>query len=233
MHQVVQIEQDLPTTGRQQLSYGSSAFFRVTITGPADSVGYPMTVSIDSLVADSGTTLPMAVDLGVAKGLTFLGRLTPRGDFRNPTPSDSVAAQSVSPFVGSFRNFLPRLPASGATLGGTWTDTLTMNDRATGNVTVKSIVRSHAAAWEQRNGVRCARIEAAAAFTIQGGGEQLGQHFDVNGTGARNGVAFIAIDGRYMGGESTDSTTMTITLPVQSMTIPRTQVLKTTVSVLP
>ncbi len=232
MHQVVNIDQELPT-GRQQVTYGLKAFFRVTITGPTDSVGYPMTVSIDSIIPDSGTTVPMNVDLGVARGLSFVGRLTPQGDYRNPTPSDSVAAQAVSPIVGSFRNFFPRLPASGITLGATWTDTVTMNERAVSNVTVKNITRSHAAAWDERNGARCVRIEAAATFTIQGGGEQLGQHFDVAGTGVRNGVDYVAVDGRYMGGESTDSTNLTITLPVQSTTIPRTQVAKTTVMVLP
>ena len=232
MHQVVNIEQELPT-GRQQVMYGLQAFFRVTINGPADSVGYPMTVSIDSIIPDSGTTVPMNVDLGVAKGLAFVGRLTPKGDFRNPTPSDSTAADAVSPIVGSFRNFFPRLPASGITQGATWTDTVTMNERATGNVSVKNITRSHAAGWEERNGTRCVRIEATASFTIQGGGEQLGQHFDVAGTGVRNGFDYVATDGRYMGGESTDSTNLTISLPVQSTTIPRTQVAKTTVMVLP
>lgn len=231
-HQLVHIDQELPT-GRQQFTYGLKPFYRVTITGPADSVGYPMTVSIDSIVPDSGTTVPMNVDLRVAKGLSFVGRLTPQGDFRNPTPSDSVAAQAVSPIVGSFRNFFPRLPASGITLGATWTDSLTMNDRATGNVTVKSVMRSHASVWEERNGVRCVRIETASTFTIQGGGEQLGQRFDVAGTGVRNGIDYLAVDGRYMGGESTDSTSMTISLPIQSTTIPRTQVSKTTVTVLP
>lgn len=231
-HQLVRIEQELPT-GRQQVTYGLRPFYRVTIIGPADSVGYPMTVSIDSIVPDSGTTVPMNVDLRVARGLSFVGRLTPQGDFRNPTPSDSVAAQAVSPIVGSFRNFFPRLPASGITLGATWTDSLTTNDRATGNVTVRSATRSHAAGLEERNGVRCVRIETAATFTIQGGGEQLGQRFDVAGTGVRNGIDYIAVDGRYLGGESTDSTNMTITLPVQSTTIPRTQVSKTTVTVLP
>jgi len=232
MHQVVNIEQELPT-GRQQVTYGLQAFFRVTINGPADSVGYPMTISIDSIIPDSGTTVPMNVDLGVARGLAFVGRLTPQGDFRNPVPSDSNAAQAVSPIVGSFRNFFPRLPAAGVTQGATWTDTVTMNERATGNVSVKSITRSHAAGWEERNGARSVRIEVASSFTIQGGGEQLGQHFDVTGTGVRNGFDYVAVDGRYMGGESTDSTNLTISLPVQSTTIPRTQVAKTTVTVLP
>ena len=232
MHQRIQVDQQLPT-GPQQVSYGISAFFRATIVGPADSSGYPMTVSIDSIVPDSGTTVPLNTNLAAAKGLSYSGRLTPRGEFRNAVPSDSATAQAISPVVGSFQNFYPRLPAAGLTLGATWTDTLTTSDRGAGNVSVKSINSWRAPAWEERNGVRSLRVEVTSTFTIDGKGEQLGQPFEVAGNGVRNGVDYLAADGRYLGGESNDSTSMTITLPVQTMTIPRTQVSKTTVSVLP
>jgi hypothetical protein len=232
MHQRIQVDQELPT-GRQEVSYGISAFFRVTIVGPADSSGYPMTVSIDSIVPDSGTTVPLNTNLAAAKGLSYGGRLTPRCEFRNVVPSDSATAQAISPVVGSFQNFYPRFPASGLTLGSTWTDTLTTSDRAAGNVSVTSISNWRAPVWEDRNGVRCLRLEVTSTFTIQGEGQQLGQPFQVAGNGVRNGVDYVAVDGRYVGGESSDSTNMTITLPVQTMTIPRTQISKTTVSVLP
>lgn len=232
MHQIVHITQEFQGM-RQPLDFGLSAFFRATITGPADTAGYPTTISIDSIAPDSGTTVPMGINLGSAKGLSFTGRLTAQGDFHNQVPSDSAAAQALSPIVGSFRNFFPRLPASGLSLGVQWTDTLTMNDRAAGNVTVKSITRSHAAAWETRNNARSLRVDVSSTFTIQGNGEQNGQPFQVSGDGVRSGIDYIAMDGRYLGGESSDSTNMTITLPVQAMTIPRTQVSKTTVTVLP
>ena len=232
MHQRIQVDQQLPT-GPQQVSYGISVFFRATIVGPADSSGYPTTVSIDSIVPDSGTTVPLNTNLAAAKGLSYRGRLTPRAEFRNAVPSDSATAQAISPVVGSFQSFYPRLPASGLTMGATWTDTLTRNDRGAGNVSVTSINSWRAPTWEDRNGVRSLRVDLTSTFTIQGKGEQLGQPFEVAGNGVRTGVDYLAADGRYLGGESNDSTSMTITLPVQTMTIPRTQVSKTTVSVLP
>lgn len=232
MHQVIHIEQEFQGM-RQPLDYGLRIYLAVTITGPADSSGYPTTVTIDSIAPDSGTTAPMGINLGAARGLSFVGRLAPTGDFRNQVASDSVAAQSLSPIVGSFQNFFPRLPASGLTLGATWTDTTTTSDRAAGNVTVTNISRSHAAAWEDRGGTRVMRLEVTSNFTIKGSGEQAGQPFEVAGTGVRSGMDYIAVDGRYVGGESHDSTTMAITLPIQAMTIPRTQVSKTTVTVLP
>lgn len=234
MHQRIQVDQQLPT-GPSHESYGISAFFRATIVGPADSSGYPMTVSIDSIVPDSGTTLPppLSSNLAAARGLSYHGRLTPRAEFRNAVPSDSATAQAISPIVGSFQSFYPRLPTSGLTLGATWTDTLTTSGRGAGNVSVRSINSWRAPVWEDRNGVRCLRVELTSTFTIQGKGEQLGQPYEVAGDGVRSGVDYLAVDGRYLGGESNDSTRMTITLPVQTMTIPRTQVYKTTVSVLP
>jgi len=232
MHQVIHVDQQLPT-GPQVLDYGLRIVFAVTISGPADTSGYPTTITIDSVAPDSGTTIPMGINLGAAKALSFRGRLSPRGEFRDPVPSDSVAAQLVSPIVGSFRNFFPRVPPGGVTLGAAWTDTTTDQQAAVGNITITTVNRSRAAAWEERNGTRALRLEVASDFKIQGSGQQVGQPFEVNGTGTRSGVDYIAIDGRYLGGEAHDSTNMTITLPVQSLTIPRTQASRTTVTVLP
>jgi hypothetical protein len=232
IHQVIHIDQEFQGM-RQPLDFGLRIFFATTITGPADSVGYATTVTIDSVVPDSGTTAPMGINLTAARGLSFRGRLTPTGEFRNPVASDTTLAQSLVPIFGSFKNFFPRLPSGGLTLGASWTDTVTTSDRAAGAVVVKTISRSNAAAWEQRNGVRCLRLEVVSNFTIQGAGEQGGQPFEVAGNGVRNGVDYVAVDGRYLGGEARDSTSMTITLPVQNMIIPRTQVSRSTVTVLP
>jgi len=232
MHQVVHIDQEFQGT-RQPLDFGLRIFFKVTITGPADTIGYPTTVTIDSIIPDSGTTVPMGINVTAAKGLSFIGRLTPVGKFREQVASDSVAAQALSPLVGRFKNFFPRLPVAGVTLGASWTDTTTESDRAAGNVTVTSINRSRALAWDDRLGARVLRLEVLSDFTIKGGGEQAGQPFEVAGNGVRAGVDYIAVDGRYMGGESRDSTNLTISLPIQAMTIPRTQVSRTTVTVLP
>jgi hypothetical protein len=232
MHQVIHVEQELPT-GPQVLDYGLRVVFAVTITGPADSSGYPTTITIDSVAPDSGTTVPMGINLSAAKALSFRGRLSARGEFRDPVPSDSGAAQAVSPIVGSFRNFFPRLPAGGVTLGATWTDTTTDQQASVGNITVMSVNRSRAAAWEDRNATRALRLEVTSDFTIRGSGQQMGQPFEINGSGARTGVDYLAIDGRYLGSEARDSTNMTIVLPVQSLTIPRKQSSRTTVTVLP
>jgi hypothetical protein len=232
-HQVVHVSQEMQ--GMTQASdFGLRSFFRVTITGPADSAGYSTTVTVDSIVPDSGSTLPPGLNLGGAKGLSINGRLSPNGEFRNAASTDTTAPGPLTAqIISSFRNFFPRLPAGGATVGATWTDTVTSTERALGSVTVTNISRTHAAAWEQRNGTRCLRLDVTSNFTIQGSGEQFGQTFDISGTGLRSGVDYVAVDGRFMGGEAHDSTNSTISLPIQGMTIPRTQVSRSTVTVLP
>ena len=231
MHQKVDIEQDVPQ-GHQQTTYGFSTYFRVTIVGPADSIGYPMTVTIDSITSDSGTTVPTNVDISTAKGLTFTGKLTPLGEFVKSVPSDTLIAQSTAAIVGGFRSFFPRIPAAGVTPGAAWTDTLATNEGGSGT-TVRTILQSRAPVWEDRNGVRCLRIEATGTFTMQGSAQQGGQHIDISGSGVRSGVDYLAADGRYMGGQSSDTTNMTLSLRMESVTVPRKQVAQTTVMVLP
>src|SRR5256885_16239786 len=178
MHTVVNTDKELQGMP-QPLDSGLRAFLAVTIPGPADSSGYPTTITIDSIAPDSGTSAPMGINLGAAKGLSFVGRLKATGEFRNQTPSDSAAAQSLAPVVGSFKNFFPRVPPSGITLGATWTDTTTENDRAAGSVNVTSVNRAHAASWEDRNATRALRIEVNWALQFSGGGQQLSQRNQV------------------------------------------------------
>ena len=162
-HQVVHVDQKMQ--GMQQANdFGLRSFFRVTISGPADSTGYATTMTVDSIVPDSGSTLPPGINLTGVKGLSITGRLTPSGEFRNSVASDTTAlAPTLAQVISSFRNFFPRLPTTGATLGAAWTDTVTSNERAIGNVAVTNISHVHAAAWEQRNGVRCLRLDVTSS----------------------------------------------------------------------
>jgi len=135
--------------------------------------------------------------------------------------------------VGGFRNFYPRMPTGGLTLGADWTDTTTTKDRAGIDVTIKAISHARATTWEQRNTTRCLRIEVSSAYTVAGSGDQGGQPLDVSGTGTRISLQFIAIDGRYLGGEVRDSSSITVGLPLQGMTVPVRQISNSTITVLP
>jgi hypothetical protein len=232
VHQSFHVEQQFQGQ-TQTIDRGIKLFISTTIVGPADSAGYPVTVTVDSIVPDSGSIIPPTVNLGAARGLRYSGHLKPTGEFRQTATSDSMMAQSFTQIVGSFRTFFPRLPPAGLTLGAEWTDTSTTSDRAGIDVTVKAIAHSRAVTWEQRNGSRCLRVEVTSAYSVAGSGDQGGQPLEVTGTGTRTAVQFVAVDGRYLGGEAHDSSSITVGLPMQGMTVPVRQITHSTVTVLP
>jgi hypothetical protein len=218
----------------QATDLGARIYLAATISGPADSIGYPASFTVDSIVPDSGTPPPLADNLSRARKLVFSGRLLPRGEFVHGVASDSVLAQSLVQFLANFRDFMPRLPRDGLTPGVVWTDTLEATQKGSGSeVSRRAILRSTAAGWEDHGGARSLRLEATSTYQVAGAGQNLGQPFDLSGSGTATAVSFIASDGRYLGGESRDSTSMTVHLAVQGLAVPVTQVTHTTVAVLP
>jgi len=230
VRQDVHIQQDfagLPPS--MQLGYG--LYLTAVITGPTDSTGFQAGFTIDSVTVDSGSQFPPQVNMAAAKGFRVTGRLTPTGEFTNPMPSDSSAAASLGNLLPRFRSFFPRLPANGVRPDTTWTDSTTTTE-VTGGSTITTHVLSRRAAttWEDRRGVRALRIDISATYQFSGTGEQGGATFTIDGSGMGTGIQYLAADGRFLGGESHDSTTLTIDLPLQGITIPRRQTAHTTVT---
>jgi len=206
MHQRIHLEQDYGM-GTQMQDLGYRVFVSATITGPADSTGYPTTLTIDSLVLDSGVVLPPPLSAEGARGLAYRGRLTARGEFRHPTASDSARARLVGQFLGGFRNFYPRLPAAGAAPGASWTDTSATTDTTTtGIVATRGVIQSSATGYAPHGGTQSLEIHFNAALAVSGSGEANGQRFTLGGQSTQTGLAYIAADGRYLGAEVADST---------------------------
>jgi len=233
LHRRLHIQQALGDQTQAQ-DVGARIFVAAAITGPADTIGYPTTFLVDSIVADSGTPPPIVDNISKVRKLVFAGRVAPRGEFVNALASDSVAAQSVVQLLGNFRDFLPRLPIDGIRPGVAWTDTVETTQKGSGSeVSRRAITHATAAGWEDRLGTRSIRVEGSQTYRVAGGGKNAGQPFELSGAGAGSGVAYIAADGRYLGGEWQDSTTLTVRLPVQGVAVPVVQVTRTTVAVLP
>lgn len=232
VRQDVHIEQDfagLPPT--MHLGYG--LYLTATVAGPSDSTGYLTSFTVDSVTVDSGSQLPPQINLAGARGFRVTGRLTPTGEFTNPIPSDSNTAASLGNLLPRFRSFFPRLPGGGIRPDTSWTDSTTTTDGAGGtSITTHSLSRRAATTFEDRGGIRALRIEVASTYQFNGTGQQSGAAFTIDGSGTGSGIQFLAVDGRYLGGESHDSTTMTIDLPMQGITIPRRQTAHTIVSAL-
>jgi len=232
VHRQLNIQQTLGDQVQSQ-NVGARIFVTMAITGPADSVGYPTTFSIDSIVADSGTPAPVADNMVKVRKLVFAGRVARRGEFVNALPSDSALAQSVAQLLGNFRDFLPRLPADGVKPGATCTDTVETTQKG-GDATSSRRATIHATAtpWE-RAGVSGLRVETSQSYHVTGSGKNAGQLYELSGEGTATGTAFLTADGRYMAGDMRDSTALTIRLPVQGVSVPVVQVAHTAVSVLP
>jgi len=233
VHRRLHIQQVLGEQTQAQ-DIGARIFVTTAITGPADGIGYPATFLVDSIVADSGTPLPIVDNVNKVRKLVFAGRVAPRGEFVNALASDSGLAQSVVQLLGNFRDFLPRLPIDGLKPGAAWTDTVESSQKGSGSeVSRRTIALSTAAGWEDRLGTRSVRVAGSQTYRVAGGGKNAGQPFELSGAGTGSGVAYIAADGRYLGGEFQDSTTLTVRLPVQGVAVPVIQVTRTTVAVLP
>lgn len=232
VHRRIHAQQEMQGQTRT-VDLGVRVFLAATVSGPADSAGYPIGLTVDSLVPDSGAPIPPTVNVAGLRGLSYTGRLSPTGELRGLGPSDSVAAQTFAQIYGSLASFYPRLPAGGLTLGAAWTDTTTTRDRTGIEVVVSTVTTARATAWEERSGVRCLRLESASTFTAVGSGERNSQPMEVTGRGSRSAVHFVAADGRYFGGEVRDSSATTIHFPVEGATVPVRQVSHSTITVRP
>lgn len=233
VHRRLRLQQALGDQVQAQ-DLGARIFVAATITGPADSAGYPATFIVDSIVPDSGTPQFVVDNVSRARRLIFSGRLGARGEFVNAVASDSALAQSLVQLLANFRDFLPRVPPQGLTLGAAWTDTVETTQKGAGSeVSRRSVIQSSVPAWEDRGDARSLRLEANASYRVAGGGQNAGQPFELSGAGSYTALSFVAADGRYLGGESHDSATFTYRLPVQGIAVPVIQVTRTTVAVLP
>src|SRR2546430_1514806 len=164
VHRRLHIQQALGDQTQAQ-DVGARIFVATAITGPADSIGYPATFLVDSIVADSGTPPPIVDNINKVRKLVFAGRVAPRGEFVNALPSDSAVSQSVVQLLGNFRDFLPRLPLDGVQPGAAWTDTVETSQKGTGSeVSRRTISHSTAGGWEGRLGHRCVRVAGGQSY---------------------------------------------------------------------
>ncbi|HET9709127.1 MAG TPA: hypothetical protein VFP39_12580 [Gemmatimonadales bacterium] len=235
VRQDLHIQQDfagLPPT--IDLRYG--LFLTAAIGAPADS-GLPTTFTIDSIVVDSATQLPPQINLTAARGYRITGRLLFTGEFISGPCDTSAAASGVSSLLPRFRSFFPRLPVGGVRPAMTWSDSTDVTDNPVcsggSSITTRSANQRTAASWEDHAGSRALRLESTSNYRFNGSGQQSGNPFTIDGSGAGTATAYVSSDGRYLGGEQRDSATLTIDLQVQGITIPRRQFSHTVVTALP
>ena len=227
------IDNTLPT-GDQVQEIGLKTYVTTVIAGPADARGYAFSLTVDSILSDSGTLLPPNIDLQAARGLRYDAHLSPSGQLINAQPSDPAVAKTLSQLLGGFRTFYPRLPVAGINPGSAWSDSSETTDTTgSGIVRDRAVTRYVTGDWESPSGVRQLGIQVTEDFTVSGSGQAQGTTFALSGTGTRAGRMLVSAVGRFLGGSTTDSAGMVITFDPQGMAIPRHQVSHTTITVLP
>jgi hypothetical protein len=188
--------------------------------------------TVDSVAATS--TMPGAAGiLAQMRGKVYRAVYSPLGYATSFTPPDSGDAAAGEGNV--FREFLPRLPGGALTAGTAWTDTTTMSQSGAAGLSIRSLsIRQHRiVGWELHDGIRALKISTTSNYTISGSGQQQGQQMTVAGTGAASADQFVSAAGVYLGGASSDSTSMTVNVVTMGIEVPVRQTRRTAVSRLP
>jgi hypothetical protein len=209
---------------KQNLSFTTSSFITVTL---ADSAGgKAMRVVVDSVRADSATPIPVAV-LDSARGAEFQGFVERSG---KPTGLEPVSANSAATQVqGLLSDFFPWVKA-GLKVGESWTDTTAkVNGVGADSVTLRRVSAYKAAGTETRNSRKAVRITEEFTSSVAGTQPTPGGPARIEGAGTGKGAYYIGTDGRYLGGDWQQRSSLKISGSFAPEPLPITIVQKITV----
>jgi hypothetical protein len=165
-------------SGEQQVQILARTAF-LTLTWVAADTGTKITTTIDSMVADSGLTIPAQL-LDSARGTRWTALRPPTGGLigitgnRSSLLGDQIRDQLVLLF--------PRLPAEGVRSGAQWTDSTQTPARVSAfEATEVSLSRSQAGELLSSGGVP---IQVTMSRSATGEATQFGQAITINATGS-------------------------------------------------
>jgi hypothetical protein len=212
---------------KQNISFSTSSFITVTL---ADSAGGKvMTVRVDSLRGDSATPIPAAV-LDSARGAEFRGFVERSGKplGLEPVTGTSAAAQ----IQGLLSDFFPWV-RTGLKVGDSWTDTTAkINGVGPDSVTVRRVSAYRAAGNEARGSRKAVRITEDFTSSVAGTQPTPSGPARIEGSGSGKGSYYIGTDGRYLGGDWQQQSSLKISGSFAPEPLPITIVQKTRVTTL-
>jgi hypothetical protein len=212
---------------KQSLSFTTSSFITVTL---ADSAGGKvMRVVVDSMLGDSTTPIPAAV-LDSARGAQFHGFVERSGKPSGLEPlSGSPAMKQVQ---GLLSDFFPWI-RTGLKVGDSWTDTTAkVSAQGADSVTVRRVSAYKAAGSETRNSRKAVRIVEDFTSSVAGTQPTPDGPAKLEGNGTGKGAYYVATDGRYLGGDWQQQSSLKISGSFSPEPLPITIVQKTTVTTL-
>jgi hypothetical protein len=212
---------------KQSVSFNTSSFITVTL---ADSAGgKAMRVVVDSVRGDSATPIPAAV-LDSARGAEFHGFIEKSGKPRGlePVTGTSAAAQ----IQGLLSDFFPWIRA-GVKVGDNWVDTTAkVNGVGADSVTIRRVSAYKAAADETRGTRKAVRITEDFTSSVAGVQPTPSGPARIEGSGTGKGAYYVSSDGRYLGGDWQQRSSLKISGSFAPQPLPITIVQKTKVTTL-
>jgi hypothetical protein len=212
---------------KQSISFSTSSFITVTL---ADSAGGKvMTVRVDSLRGDSATPIPPAV-FDSARGAEFRGFVERSGKplGLEPVTGTSAAAQ----IQGLLSDFFPWI-RTGLKVGDSWTDTTAkVNGVGADSITVRRVSAYKASGNEVRGSRKAVRITEDFTSSVAGTQPTPSGPAMIEGTGSGKGSYFVGTDGRYLGGDWQQQSSLKISGSFAPEPLPITIVQKTRVTTL-
>jgi len=181
---------------KQSISFNTSSFITVIL---ADSAGgKAMRVVVDSVRGDSATPIPAAV-LDSARGAEFHGFVERSGKPLGLEPVTGTAA--AAQIQGLLSDFFPWIRA-GVKVGDSWADTTAkVNGVGADSVTVRRVSAYKAAANETRGTRKAVRIIEDFTSSVAGTQPTPNGPARIEGSGTGKRAYYVGSDGRYLGGD--------------------------------
>ena len=212
---------------KQSISFHTSSFVTVTLTDSAG--GKILRVVVDSMRGDSATPIPAAV-LDSARGAEFRGFVLKSG---KPSGLEATSTTGAAAQVqGLLSDFFPWI-RSGLKVGDSWTDTTAkVNGVGGDSVTVRRVSAYMAAANETRNSRKAVRIVEHFSSSVAGTQPTPSGPARIEGNGTGKGAYYVGTDGRYLGGDWQQQSSLKISGPFAPEPLPITIAQKTSVTTL-
>ncbi len=210
---------------KQSISFTTSSFITVTL---ADSAGGKvMTVRVDSLRGDSATPIPAAV-LDSARGAEFHGFVERSGKPLGLEPASNASA--AAQIQGLLSDFFPWVK-TGLKVGDSWTDTTAkVNSVGADTVTVRRVSSYKASGNETRGSRKAVRIMEDFTSSVAGTQPTPNGPARIEGSGSGKGSYYVGTDGRYLGGDWQQQSSLKISGSFAPAPLPITIVQKTKVT---
>lgn len=188
----------------QRQRFTVSTYLTVTLSDTAG--GKTVHAVVDSMRGDSATPVPQAV-LDSARGVALHGFVAPGGrlDAVQPVTATALAPQ----LTGVVRQLFPPV-RPGVKVGDGWADTTESTTPGAGKMSIRRVTTYKATGQESRGGVTATKIETQFTASVTGTQQTPNGPANIHGTGTGSESYYLAPDGRYISGTSTQNSRLTV-----------------------